>query len=199
MKLGTGSSTDLDFSVFGLIILPGLCSGIMQLSPQILKEEIKLDQHPSPSDLHPPSLFPHTHTHKPVFLPLSVATRAEDVGQLPQLPSSLAVPPPVVFPGPLAAYHTDVEHHLHHAVEPRGQQKKEEEEEGEEEGRRRKRERRKGGGGRGRGGRREWQLNSWKLNTQCVLYLAFIQLVCLVLHLFSVVVGPGSQLLTGSQ
>ena len=131
MKLGTGSSTDLDLSVFGLIILPGLCSGIMQLSPQILKEEIKLDQHPSPIQ-PPPSLPSPTHTHKPVFLPLSVATRAEDVGQLPQLPSSLAVPPPAVFPGPLAAYHTDVEHHLHHAVEPRGQQKKEEEE-GEEE------------------------------------------------------------------
>ena len=144
MKLGTGSSTDLDLSVFGLIILPGSCSGIMQLSPQILKEEIKLDQHPSPSNLHPPlPPFFHTHTHKPVFLPLSVATRAEDVGQLPRLPSSLAVPPPAVFPGPLAAYHTDVEHHLHHAVEPRGQQKKEEEEEGEEEGRRRKKERRK--------------------------------------------------------
>lgn len=188
MKLGTGSSTDLDLSVFGLIILPGLCSGIMQLFPQILKEEIKLDQHPSPSYLHPPSLFPHT--HKPVFLPLSVATRAEDVGQLPQLPSSLAVPPPAVFPGPLAAYHTDVEQHLHHAVEPRGQRKKEEEEE--EEG-----EEKQGGGGRER--RKKRQLNSWKLNTQCALYLAFIQLVCLVLHLFSVVVGPSSQLLTGSQ
>ena len=31
------------------------------------------------------------------------------------------------------------------------------------------------------------------------LYLAFIQLVCLVLHLFSMVVGPSSQFLAGSQ
>ena len=99
------------------------------------------------------------------------------------------MPPPAVFPGPLAAYHTDVEQHLHHAVEPRGQRKKEEEEEEGEE--------KQGGGGRER--RKKRQLNSWKLNTQCVLYLAFIQLICLVLHLFSVVIGPSSQLLTGSQ
>ena len=46
------------------------------------------------------------------------------------------MPPPAVFPGPLAAYHTDVEQHLHHAAESRGERKKEEEgeeEEGEEE------------------------------------------------------------------
>ena len=51
----------------------------------------------------------------------------------------------------------------------------------------------------GRGGRRRITVEQLKTKTHSGLYLAFIQLVCLVLHLFSVVVGPSSQLLAGCQ